>query len=232
MKLNKPTPPPDRESVGKLRLLLVDDHPLVREGIRASLESRPDFEIVAQAGNGREAVERARVLQPDLVLMDISMPGLNGLEATKLLLKECPGVAVLILTVHDNQEYILEVMKSGARGYVLKDSSPEELIHAIDRIRTGQEFFSPKVSEVLASEFIKLARTTEPVLPEPLLSDREKKVIALIAQGLSSKDVANQLDISVRTVETYRERLMRKLELNNIADMTRYAIAHHLIELK
>jgi two-component system nitrate/nitrite response regulator NarL len=201
-----------------IRLLLVDDHALVREGIRSSLLHYPAIVIVGEAGNGREAITKCRELKPDVVLIDLNMPEMGGLEAIPLLLKTCPAARIIVLTVHDAKEYVTQVLHSGAHGYVLKDTSPEELVRAVQSVADGQAFFSPSVSRVLLADYVGGAQTSS-AGGKPTASAREKQVLQLIAQGKTSKEIAGQFKLSTRTVETYRVRLKRKLNARNVAEL-------------
>lgn len=215
----------------KIRILLADDHPVVLSGVKNSLGARKNIEVVGEAANGKEALAKSRLLSPDIVLMDINMPEMSGLEATKQLLKAMPQVKVLAFTMHDDKEYILEILRSGARGYVLKDSSPEELVRAIETIQTGHAFFSPTVSSVLLEQYV---AESEGTLRKHTggLSGREEEVLALLAEGCSNKEIAGKLFLSSRTVETHRKRIMEKLDLHSVAELTRFAIANGLIPAK
>jgi two-component system nitrate/nitrite response regulator NarL len=207
----------------KIRLLLVDDHPIVLDGIKSHLCAQPDFEVVGDAANGQEALRKAKLLLPDVVLMDISMPHMNGLEAMTSLRKQVPNAKILVLTMHDSREYIAQVVRSGARGYLLKDSAPAELVGAIKAVHGGEVYFSPSVSKVLIEE---MADGRKPSGPEQQpLTDREREVLSLIAEGLLNKQIADRLGIGVRTIETHRERIMRKLDIHTVAGLTKYAIA-------
>lgn len=208
----------------QIRLLLVDDHPLMREGIRSSLAKYPQLGIVGEAGNGEEAVRKAKELMADVVLMDINMPEMNGLQAAEVMRREAPHARILILTVHKNAEYIRKIIQCGARGYVLKDASGEELERAIKLVAAGRSYFSPEISSQAIDTFFK---QTE----HPALSQRELEVLKLVAKGCSTKEIAPQLNVTCRTVETYRERIMSKLGVHNIAGLTRFAISEGLIEL-
>jgi len=213
----------------KIRLLLVDDHPLVREGIRSCLSPHKQLEIVGEAADGREALDKAKELNPDVVLMDINLPRLNGLEATWLLRNAAPETKVLILTVHNNKEYVLQIVQAGARGYVLKDTSTEELVRAIERVNGGEAFFSSDVARLLLNDYVTHSGRRKSVEDE--LSDREREVLALIAEGCSNKDIASRLGLSVRTVETHRARIMQRLDIHNTAGLTKFAINHGLASL-
>ena len=207
----------------RIRLLLADDHPIVLDGIRSHLRAQPEFEIVGQAANGQEAIQKAKDLVPDVVLMDITMPQMNGLEATSHLRKEVPGTKVLILTMHDSKEYISQMIRMGARGYLLKDGSPSELVRAIKAVHAGEVVFASSVSKVLAEVMVNgRSRSIE---PPPTLTCREREVLTHIAEGLLNKQIADKLGIGVRTIETHRERIMRKLEIHTVAGLTKYAIA-------
>lgn len=213
----------------KIRILLADDHPVVRKGIRSCLERQSQLEVVGEAANGQEALASAKQLVPDLVLMDIDMPVMSGLAVTETLGKELPQVKVLILSMHDHPEYIMRILQSGAKGYVLKDASPEELLKAIDTVNGGQAFFSPEVARLALNQFV---QTNGEVSAPGQLTDREREVLVLIAEGLSNKEIANQLNVGVRTVETHRERIMRKLDIHTVAGLTKFAITKGLIPLE
>jgi len=208
----------------RIRLLLVDDHPMMKEGIRSSLVKHPFLEIVGEASNGGDAVRKAKELKVDVVLMDINMPGMNGLEATELIGREAPQAKVLMLTVHKNPEYVRKIIHCGARGYVLKDAAGDELAHGIELVADGRTYFSPEVSAAALDFCFKQAE-------HPALSARELEVLKLVAKGCSTKEIAPQLNITCRTVETYRERIMSKLGVHNIAGLTRFAISEGLIDL-
>jgi len=201
----------------------VDDHPIVLDGIKSHLCAQPDFEVVGDAANGQEALRKAKLTLPDVILMDISMPHMNGLEAMTSLRKQVPNAKILVLTMHDSREYIAQVVRSGARGYLLKDSAPAELVGAIKAVHGGEVYFSPSVSKVLIEE---MADGRKPPGPEQQpLTDREREVLSLISEGLLNKQIADRLGIGVRTIETHRERIMRKLDIHTVAGLTKYAIA-------
>lgn len=215
----------------RIRLMLVDDHAIVREGIRSFLVAQPHLEIVGEASDGREALAKAKELTPDVVLMDITMPHQNGLETTRLLSQEVPLTRVLVLTVHNNQEYAAQVIQSGARGYLLKDTSPAELVRAIEAVHAGQAFFSPLISQAMMNDLVaKAAVNKNHEIPQSLTT-REQEVLIHIASGLSNKEIAERLKLGLRTVETHRERIMRKLDIHNVAGLTRFAITKGLITL-
>jgi two-component system nitrate/nitrite response regulator NarL len=212
----------------KIKVMIVDDHPLVREGVRSCLKHQPQFEIVGEAAGGEDAVLKAKKLAPDVVLMDINMPGVNGLESATELIKKSPKSKVLIFTMHDSKEYIVKVIEAGMKGFVLKDSSPTELIAAIEAVSRGEVYFSSKVSQFVMNDYIK-TMTKKASANTGNLSKRELEVIVLIAEGQSNKDIALKLFISIRTVETHRERIMRKLGIHTVAGLTRYAISNGLL---
>lgn len=212
-----------------IRLLLVDDHPIVREGIRAALSADDRLRVVGEASTGEEAVRMTELLAPDIVLMDITMPGMNGLLATRHIHRTAPKTQVLVLTIHDSREYVLEILRSGARGYVLKDASPDELLRAIEVVASGEPFFSPGISEVLLEQC--LEETREARKEPATLSPRESQVLALVADGNTNKRIAELLGISVRTVESHRAHMSRKLGLRSAAELTRFAIQQGLIRI-
>jgi two-component system, NarL family, nitrate/nitrite response regulator NarL len=213
-----------------IRVLLADDHSLIREGIRSSLRRYKHLEIVGEAADGKEALRQAHALLPDIVLMDINMPGLSGLEATEALRQQLPQVKILILTVHSNKEYVLRIALSGARGYVLKDTSPSELAGAIEAVHQGGAFFSPEVAGYVVDEYV-AAAATQRVANANTLSERERQVLGRIAEGLTNKEIATRLGLGVRTVETHRERIMQKLGIRTVAGLTKFAIANGLSRL-
>jgi len=207
----------------RIRLLLVDDHPIVLDGIKSHLRAQPEFEIVGEASNGADALQKCRSLLPDVVLMDITMPQMNGLEATSQMRKLAPHAKILILTMHNSKEYIAQMIRAGARGYLLKGDSPAELVRAIKAVHAGEVFFAPSVSRVIVDQLVEGGgRVAEPVQS---LTDREREVLSLISEGLLNKQIADKLGIGVRTIETHRERIMRKLDIHTVAGLTKYAIA-------
>ena len=206
----------DPGRIPTIRLLLVDDHPLVRDGLRARLEAVPGFEVVGEAGNAAEARERMAALQPSLVLMDVGMKDVNGIELTALLLEADPALQVLMLSMYDNPEYVHRAMQAGARGYVLKDSPASEIIAAIEAVAGGGTFLSPAVTK-------RLFRNQE---ARPVLSPRESEILSALARGLSSKLIAREMAVSVRTVETHRQSIKRKLNLDGQAELIKYAVEH------
>ena len=221
-----------KDKPGKIRLLLVDDHPIVLDGIKSHLCAQPEFEVVGDASNGQDALRKAKLTLPDVILMDISMPHMNGLEAISHLRKQVPNAKVLILTMHESKEYIAQVVRSGARGYLLKDSAPAELVGAIKAVHHGEVYFSPSVSRVLVQEMTDGSRRAANGAEQQPLTDREREVLSLIAEGLLNKQIADRLGIGVRTIETHRERIMRKLDIHSVAGLTKFAIANGISSLE
>lgn len=213
----------------KIRVLLVDDHPFVREGIKSHLAMQAGIVVVGEAGNGEEALRQAARLRPGVVLMDISMPGMSGLETISRLRKKAPCARSLVLTMHDNREYIAQVFRLGARGFVRKDSSPDELVRAIRAVSAGEVFFGPGVSSVLVEELAQGSSVSAHTDSAFVLSDREREVLVHVAEGLSNKDIASRLGVGVRTVETHREHIMRKLDIHTVAGLTRFAVAREMV---
>lgn len=211
----------------RMRTLLADDHTLVRAGLRKLLESMSEIEVVGEAEDGLELLALAERLQPNLVLMDIAMPGLNGLEATARLVKSMPEVRVVILSMHQTEEYVRQALRHGASGYLLKDAAPLELEMAIKAVRRGDTFLSSAVSKGVLSDYVKRLRTDE--LPGAQLTPRQREVLQLIAEGHSTKEVARRLDLSVKTVDTHRSQLMRQLDIHEVTGLVRYAMRTGLI---
>ncbi|WP_447980167.1 response regulator [Candidatus Nitrospira bockiana] len=217
-----------------VRILIADDHDIVRYGIRALLQSRTEWEIVWEAANGREAVEATERLKPALCILDLMMPYMNGLEATRQILQRDASAKVLIVTMHESEQLIREVLKAGARGYVLKSHAGRDLPAAIDALSAGGVFFASKVSSLMLNEFLRsnrdngASRGVNGSSPD-LLSPREREIVQLLAEGKSNKDIAAALNISVNTAETHRHRIMQKLELSSIVDLVRYAIRNQIV---
>ena len=219
-----------KSKVKKIRLLLVDDHPIVREGIKAAFSTRKTISIVGEASTGEEALRKALKLKPDVILMDINMPGMSGLEASRRLRKSVPETKILALTMHENREYILEMSQLGARGYVFKDSPPSELLRAIEAVHAGEFFFSPRASQYLLKAF--LQNEQESLNATSMnLSEREKDVLQLIAEGLKTREIAKRLGVTDRTIETYRRRLMSKLSVHSVAGLIKHAIAKGIVKI-
>jgi len=215
--------------VTSLRIVVADDHAVVRRGVRTLLESQRGWEVVAEATTGREAVELARVHQPDIVVMDLSLPELNGLDATTQILKEAPHTEVLVLTMHHSEQLSREVLQSGARAYVLKSDTDQSLIAAIDSLRQRKSFLSPAVAEVVLDEFLRRSDVDANVAHSPLTA-REREIVQLLAEGSSNKVVAARLGVSAKTIETHRANVMRKLRLRSASDLVRYAIRNKIVQ--
>ena len=208
----------------KIKVIIADDHPMMLTGIRGVLTTRPHIEIIGEATDGKEVVEKTRALAPDIVITDISMPLLNGFEVARAIRDTMPDVKVIILSMYEDREYVTEFLKTGASGYVLKSNSPEELLKAVDVVSAGKAYFSPSVSQMILQECQRLG----PTAPDGL-TDREMEVLRFIARGYSSKQIAKSMYISPRTVAKYRELIMRKLNRHSVAELTQYAISHNLL---
>ena len=213
----------------KLRILLADDHVIMRTGLRALLERQPNLEVVAESENGRETIELAASLKPDVVVMDVGMPILNGIEATKKIVTEHPNIAVVILSMHADESYVMRALKAGARGYLLKDSAPADLLGAIQAVSQNKSFFSPKVSRILAEDYVRVLKQKGAVDSYDLLTSREREILQLVAEGKANKEVAAALNISPYTVETHRSHILEKLNLHNPAELILYAVRKGLI---
>jgi DNA-binding NarL/FixJ family response regulator len=219
-----------------LRILIADDHEVARRGIRSLLESHPGWEVCAEAKDGRDAVELATSMKPDLVLLDIGMPNLNGLEAARQILTTSPNVAILILTMHDSDSVIREVLRAGARGFLLKSDAGRDLVAAVEALESQKTFFTPRVSQMVLDGFLNREKKRSEIedVTNPsgdLLTAREREVIQLLAEGRTSKEVAVTLNLSVKTAETHRTNLMRKLGLHSVADLTRYAVRNGIVHV-
>ena len=208
-----------------VRILLADDHAVVRRGLRALLEARQDFEVCAEASNGREAVELVLHHKPDVAVLDISLPILNGIEATRQIRRDAPGTEVMIFTLHDRESEIRDVLHAGARGYVLKSEADEQIVRAVEALARHHAYFSDHVSETLLENFVEQAGSGNAIA----LTAREREVVQLIAEGNSNKKIAHLLSISVKTVETHRSASMRKLDIHSTAELVRYAVRQRLV---
>lgn len=217
-------------SGSKIRIVIADDHGIVREGIRMILASQEDFEVVGEASTGREAVELARHMKPDVVLMDISMPDLNGIEATRQIREELPSVQVLGLTMHEEENYVFQMLKAGGAGYVLKRAASEDLVAAVRAVHRGEAFLYPSVAKLVVRDYFERAGRQEQDTSLDGLTEREREVLTLIAEGLTNQEIAQRLFISVKTVQTHRAHIMEKLNLHDRTELVRYAIRKGLIE--
>lgn len=214
-----------------LRILVADDHEVVRQGIRALLEVRPEWEVCAEAANGREAVELARQTKPDVVVMDISMPELNGLEATRQIMKTLPRTEVLILTLHESEQLIHRVIESGARAYVLKSDAGRSLVEGVAALGRHKAFFSSKVATLVVEGHLKRGKTTgRTTRNRDLLTARERETVQLLAEGKSNKEIAASLGLSVHTIETHRSNIMHKLGTHSLSGLIRYALRNKIVQ--
>jgi DNA-binding NarL/FixJ family response regulator len=213
----------------KIRVLLADDHQLMRSGIRLMLEREADLVVVGEASDGREAVALAKTLRPDVAVMDIGMSNLNGIEAAQQMTGDNPGIAVVMLSMHSDESYVLRALKAGARGYLLKDSAEADLIKAVHAVGGGKSFFSPLVSKVLLDDYVQKLRRSGTEDSYDLLTPREREVLQLIAEGKSNKDIANLLNLSVYTVESHRSNLMEKLNVRGLPELILYAVRKGII---
>jgi DNA-binding NarL/FixJ family response regulator len=214
-----------------IKVLLADDHTIVRKGLRSLLESENGILVVGEAADGREAIDQVGRLRPDVVIMDIGMPGLNGLESTRQIKARYANIQVLILTVHTSEEYVFQILRAGASGYVVKQAAPKELISAIRAVGCGEAFLSPSISRKVVDEFVKNGAATTKWDSYEKLTPREREVLQLIAEGHPTRVIAELLHISVKTVETHRAHLMEKLDMRSTAELTRYAISKGVITL-
>jgi len=214
----------------KIRLVLADDHTILRDGIHALLNDQPDMAVVGEAEDGRQAVQLTHELRPEIVLMDIAMPLLNGLEATRQIKRDHPEIHVLVLTMHENEEYIHEMLAAGAAGYVLKQAAASELVAAIRAVHRGEAVLSPAITRVVIQDYLR-SEAAQPVIASNELTSREREVLQLIAEGHTSKEIAEMLCLSVKTVQAHRTSLMQKLDLHDRGDLIKYAIQKKIIEV-
>ena len=210
-----------------LRIMVADDHEVVRRGLRSLLESQPNWQVCAEAEDGRDVVKKAGELKPDVIILDIAMPNLNGLEATRQLLKMDPGARVLILTLHDSEQVIRDVLSAGARGFLLKTDAARDLVSAVDALRQDKTYFTSKVATMVLSGFLNGGMSAA-ISP---LTAREREIVQLLAEGKSTKEVAVILGLSVKTAETHRSNIMRKLELHSVSDLVLYAVRNNIVHV-
>jgi len=213
----------------KIRIVLADDHQLFRKGLRVLLEQQPDFTVVAEAKDGREAVAAVQSMKPDVLVVDIGMQNLNGIEAARQLTESHLNVAIVILSMHSDESYVLRALKAGAKGYLLKDSAEEDLIRAIHAVTGGKSFFSPAVSKVLLDDYMRKLQRSGAEDAYDLLTPREREILQLVVEGKSNKDVANMLNLSVYTVETHRSNIMEKLNVKGVPELVLYAVRKGII---
>jgi DNA-binding NarL/FixJ family response regulator len=219
--------------MGTLRVLVADDHEVVRKGLRSIVEEQPGWEVAGEACDGREAVDKARVLRPDVAVVDVSMPGLNGLEATRQMLRHDAETKVLILTMHESDPLIREVLDAGARGYLLKSDASRDLVTAVEAIRRNKTYFTARVAQIVLDGYLDKKPGSVPTTddgPASRLTPRQREIVQLLAEGKSSKEVAVALGLSVKTAETHRANIMRRLECHSVSELVRYAIRNKIIE--
>ncbi len=218
-----------RAGVKQVRILLADDHNVMRRGLRLLLETRPEFSVVAEASDGRQAVEQAEATTPDVAVLDIGMPNLNGIEAAQRISSSLPRTAIVILSMHSDEGYVLRALKAGAKGYLLKDSSEGDLIEAVKAVSEGKAFFSPEISRVLAEDYVREIKARGVADSYELLTAREREILQLLAEGKSNKDIAALWNLSLYTVETHRRNLQDKLNLHSFPELILYALRKGVI---
>ena len=213
----------------KLRLLLGDDHTLMRHGLRKILEERPEWEVVAEVGDGREAVRKCAALKPDVAVLDVAMPLLNGIDATQQIVRKVPGTKVLVLSMYSDEAYVTRALQAGATGYMLKDSAGKDLLKGIASVAAGQAYFSPAIARLMLDDYVRRVSGSGVVDRYETLSEREREIFQLIAEARTNKEVAELLEISPATVETHRARILQKLDIHNTAELVLYAVRRGVI---
>jgi len=213
-------------STARIRVLLADDHTLVRQGLRALLEREADIKVIGEATNGKEVIKKAEMLRPDVIVMDVSMPRLNGREATQKITTDHAGIRVVVLSMHAGEDYVKGMLRAGARGYVLKDAPANDLLSAIRAVAVGGYSIHPRVNGHIVDEFLKATRVEEPIGG---LTPRELEVVHLIVEGMTNKEMASHLGLSVKTIEAHRTSMMKKLDLHSVAELIRWAMRHGLV---
>jgi DNA-binding NarL/FixJ family response regulator len=218
--------------MGVLRIMVADDHEVVRKGLVALLQAQPEWQVCGEAGDGREAVEKAIQLKPDILILDIGMPSLNGLEATRQILKTIPNARVLILTLHDSDQVVREVLNAGARGFLLKSDAARDLVAAVEALRHDKTYFTSKVAAMVLEGYLKGGTPGAVITPgRNRLTPREREIVQLLAEGKSTKEVAVALGLSVKTAETHRSNIMRKLQLHSVSDLVLYAVRNNIVHV-
>lgn len=215
----------------KIRVVLADDHRMMREGIRALLEREDDIEVVGEAADGREAVRLATQLCPDVVVMDVSMPLLNGIEATRQIRRDCPGARVLTLTVHETKDYVAQLLAAGASGYIIKRAGGDELVSAIRAVQRGEAFLHPSIAKLVIEDYVRRLKAGEGLSAQEVLTDREREILQLIAEGYTNREIADSLHLSIKTVQNHRSNIMHKLDLHDRGELIKYAIQQGIIHL-
>jgi DNA-binding NarL/FixJ family response regulator len=213
-----------------LKIIIADDHEVVRQGIRAVLQGQPDWEVCAEASNGREAVDKAKELKPDVVVLDVAMPDVNGLTAVREILQALPDTKILMLTMHESEQVIREVLEAGAHGYLLKSDAGRDLVNAVTALNRNKRFFTSKVAEMVL-ENVTRSKLRPEVAVKDVLTNREREVVQLLAEGKSTREVAEILGLSVKTAETHRSNVMRKLDLHSVSELVLYAVRNNLVHL-
>jgi len=214
-----------------IRVLLVDDHTIIREGLRSLLEKQPEMEVIADTNDGRKALYLVRQLLPNIVIMDISMPGLNGIEATRQIIAEFPDIKVIALSIHSKRRFVADMLSAGATGYILKECLFDELVQAIKAVAAGGRYLSPKITDVVVSDYVKRLSTSAES-PFEALKTREREVLQLVAEGKSTKQIALELHVSTKTIEANRRQIMDKLNIHSVAELTKYAVREGLTTLE
>lgn len=212
-----------------IRVLVADDHTMIRSGLRMLLEREPGFEVVAEASDGRQAIELAESLQPDVAVLDIGMPKLNGIEATRHIVQKLPRTRVVVLSMHSDESYVLRALKSGARGYLLKDSAESDILNSIRAVNEGKAYFSPEISKMLAEDYMRQMQQRGVEDSYELLTAREREILQMLAEGRSNKEISSALNLSLYTVETHRGNILQKLNLHSLPELILYAVRKGII---